>query len=105
MPRTIPVNKEIKGAAQLSIKVLLRFHMARCHLNYEGLATLLNKAGIAENARNLANKIGKGELPAWMFLLCLKVMGANAVNFADWPLTDAEAEALAEREPWRRESD
>jgi hypothetical protein len=102
MPRTIHIDEQIKGAAQLSIKALLRFHMARTHLNYEGLTVLLNQAGIAENARNLANKIGKGELPAWLFLSCLKVMGANSVNFADWPLTDAEAEALVGREPWRK---
>lgn len=105
MPRTLKTDPEIKGAAQLAIHMLVRFHMARTHLSAEGLTALLNKAGVAENARNLANKIAKGELPAWLFLVCLKVMGANAVNFADWPLTDAEAEALAVRDPWRLEKD
>lgn len=97
MPKTLPVNEHVKSMGQLAIKVLLRYHMGHRQLGYAGLAALLNKAGIEENERNLANKIGKGELPAWLFLLCLKVMGVTAVDFSDWPITKDEADLMLDK--------
>jgi hypothetical protein len=90
MPRTIKADDQIKSAAHLSVKMLLRFQMDRRRLNYAALTKLLNRAGVEENERNLANKVAKGELPAWLFLLCMKVMGAETITLAEWPLTEDE---------------
>jgi hypothetical protein len=56
-------------------KGLLKSELKRRGLSYKQLAERLKKIGVAENDRNIANKLARGGFSAVFFLQCL-----NAVN-------------------------
>lgn len=85
-------RKEITAATQHADEC-----MGRRQLGYASLTELLRKARIKEDDRNPANKIEKGGLPAWLFLLCLTAMGVTTICFSDWAITKDEADVMSEK--------
>jgi hypothetical protein len=74
-----PVNAEYEALA----KNLLKGELKRRGVTYAQLATKLAAIGLAENERNLNNKISRGGFTAAFLLQCLTAIGANAVRLHD----------------------
>lgn len=58
--------------------------MAKRTMTYADLAGNLRSIGVNENAKNLANKIGRGNLSAALFMQCLSAMGLSKLSFEPW---------------------
>lgn len=66
------------------IKGILRAEMAKKGLTYADLALRLKVIGVEEDAKNLANKIGRGTFSAILFMQCLSAMGLKSLTFDSW---------------------
>lgn len=55
--------------------------MAKRDMTYADLAKCLNAILIEEDEKNLANKIGRGNFSAVLFLSCLSAMGVRELSF------------------------
>lgn len=70
-----PVNMEYETRA----KNLLKGELKRRGITYAVLAEKLAEIGVAENERNLNNKISRGGFTAAFLLQCLDVLRAHTV--------------------------
>lgn len=68
---------------QMKAKGILKAELKRRHLGYMELAEKLAEAGIADNERNLANKVSRGSFTAGFFLQCLAAIGCNSIRLND----------------------
>lgn len=89
MPRRLTIDTAVEGEAKSWVRSLIRAEMARQELSYRDLAERLAAIGMAENERNIANKVARGELSAVAFLLCLKVMGSENLRLDDRSFSSA----------------
>ena len=71
-----PVNAEYETKA----KNLLKGELKRRGVTYAQLAERLTAMGVAENERNLNNKISRGGFTAAFLLQCMAAIGAHAVG-------------------------
>ncbi|MGB5083632.1 MAG: DUF6471 domain-containing protein [Methylocystis silviterrae] len=62
---------------------LLRAEMAKNSVTYAQLATKLAEIGVAEDERNLRNKVSRGKFTAGFLLQCLIAMGVKTVRLSD----------------------
>jgi hypothetical protein len=76
---------EAKYAASRWIKGILRAEMAKKGMTYADLAKSLQASLVEEDEKNLANKIGRGNLSAILFMQCLSAMGLRSLSFEPWP--------------------
>ncbi len=74
--KTHPVNAEYEAHA----KNLLKVELKRRGITYAQLAEKLGEIGVAENERNLNNKISRGGFTAAFLLQCLTVIGAVEIR-------------------------
>lgn len=74
-----PVNAEYETKA----KNLLKGELKRRGVTYAQLAERLTAMGVAENERNLNNKISRGGFTAAFLLQCLVAIGAPMVRLED----------------------
>jgi hypothetical protein len=74
-----PVNAEYETKA----KNLLKGELKRRGVTYAQLAERLTAMGVAENERNLNNKISRGGFTAAFLLQCLQAIGANTVRVGE----------------------
>jgi hypothetical protein len=49
-------------------------------MTYAQLAEKLKSLGLAENERNLANKISRGSFTAAFFVMCMDAIGVHRVS-------------------------
>jgi hypothetical protein len=73
MAKADPATVEYETRA----KNLLKAELKRRGITYAGLAEKLSGIGVAENERNLNNKISRGGFTAAFLLQCLTAIGAN----------------------------
>ena len=73
-----------KLATSQWIKGILRAEMAKKGMTYADLAICLHAIGVEEDEKNLANKIGRGNFTAILFMQCLSAMGLRSLNFEPW---------------------
>jgi hypothetical protein len=66
-------------------KGLLKAELKRRNLGYRDLAEKLTALGIAENERNLANKISRGGFTAAFLLQCMAAIGVQNLRLDDLP--------------------
>ena len=71
-----PVNAEYETKA----KNLLKGELKRRGVTYAQLAERLTAMGVAENERNLNNKISRGGFTAAFLMQCLQAIGAHTVR-------------------------
>ena len=71
-----PVNAEYETHA----KNLLKGELKRRGVTYAQLAEKLTAMGVAENERNLNNKISRGGFTAAFLLQCMSAIGAHTVR-------------------------
>lgn len=64
-------------------KNLLKGELKRRGITYAQLAEKLAQIGVAENERNLNNKISRGGFRAAFLLQCLAVIGAHSLRLSD----------------------
>lgn len=64
-------------------KRLLRAEMARHGMTYAQLVSKLAEIGVAEDERNLRNKVARGKFTAAFMLQCLTAVGASKIELAD----------------------
>ncbi|ROT94097.1 hypothetical protein EB810_13540 [Altererythrobacter sp. FM1] len=76
MAKNDPVTVEYETRA----KSLLKGELKRRGITYAQLAEKLAEIGVAENDRNLNNKISRGGFSAAFFLQCLAAIGASDVR-------------------------
>ena len=62
------------------VKGILKAELKRRNLSYAQLAERLERFGIHENERNIANKISRGGFSAVFFVQCLDAIGAKEVR-------------------------
>ncbi len=74
-----PVNAEYEARA----KNLLKGELKRKGVTYAQLAEKLAAIGVAENERNLNNKISRGGFTAAFLLQCMRAIGASALRLDD----------------------
>lgn len=91
------VNEEITGYDDIShriretamaeeidwqgrVKGILKAELKRRNLGYRELAERLERFGIHENERNIANKVSRGGFSAVFFVQCLDAIGAKEVR-------------------------
>jgi len=65
-------NQEARG--------LLRAEMARRKISYKILANRLEKIGVQESVKGIANKIGRGTFSFAFFLQCMKALEIQHVE-------------------------
>ncbi len=61
-------------------KGLLKGELKRRNLGYRDLAERLEKLGVVENERNIANKISRGGFTAVFLLQCLEAIGTKELS-------------------------
>ena len=71
-----PVNAEYEEKA----KNLLKAELKRRGVTYAQLAEKLTAMGVAENERNLNNKISRGGFTAAFLLQCMAAIGVHTVR-------------------------
>jgi hypothetical protein len=64
-------------------KRLLKAELKRRDLSYADLADKLSAIGIADNERNISNKLSRGSFSAVFFLQCLEAIGAKTIHLED----------------------
>ena len=64
-------------------KNLLKSELKRRGVSYRELAEKLTVMGIAENERNIANKISRGGFTAAFLLQCLAAVDAHSLKLDD----------------------
>jgi hypothetical protein len=60
---------------------IIRAEMARQNVSYSQLVEKLESIGIAEDERNLRNKVSRGKFTAAFMLQCLSAMNAREIRF------------------------
>jgi hypothetical protein len=65
---------------QVVVKGILRAELARRNLSYKDLAERLKAIGVAENERNISNKINRGTFSAVFLVQCLEAIGCQTVH-------------------------
>lgn len=76
MAKSDPVTMEFETRA----KNLLKAELKRKGVTYAQLAEKLGEIGVAENERNLNNKISRGGFSAAFLLQCLAAIGTGDVR-------------------------
>lgn len=61
-------------------KGMLKAELKRRGLSYADLARRLQALGVAENERNISNKIGRGKFTAVFFVQCLEAIGCKTLH-------------------------
>lgn len=73
-----------KAAAQdqwtIAAKNILKGELKRRGVTYAKLAERLGELGVAENERNLNNKISRGGFTAGFFVMCLEAIGCREIR-------------------------
>lgn len=64
----------------IEAKNILKGELKRRGVTYAKLAERLGELGVAENERNLNNKISRGGFTAGFFVMCLRAIGCNTVS-------------------------
>lgn len=59
---------------------ILRAEMAKKNVTYAQLVGMLESIGVAEDERNLRNKVSRGKFTAAFLLQCLTALGANKLD-------------------------
>lgn len=59
---------------------ILRAEMAKKNVTYAQLVGMLDSIGVAEDERNLRNKVSRGKFTAAFLLQCLTALGANKLD-------------------------
>jgi predicted transposase YdaD len=90
MPRTLKADPKLTLLGRLSVMTLLKFLMLREEVSYRELAERLNRLGFEENERNLRNKITKGEMPAALFLILMRLLKAKSFPIEELPILQAD---------------
>lgn len=62
---------------------LLRAEMAKKNVTYAQLVGMLKSIGVAEDERNLRNKVSRGKFTAAFMLQCLAAMGCKQLPSLD----------------------
>ena len=62
------------------VKGILKAELTRRHVSYKELADKLTAMGVAENERNIANKIARGSFSAVFFVQSLAAIGCHNVR-------------------------
>lgn len=62
------------------VKGILKSELKRRHLGYKELAEELEKIGVKDSERNIANKIARGSFTAVFFIQCLTAIGCHTVR-------------------------
>ena len=62
------------------VKNLLKAELKKKGVSYAQLAEKLTAMGIAENERNISNKLSRGSFTAVFFVQCLVAIGAHMVR-------------------------
>jgi hypothetical protein len=65
---------------QARAKALLKAELKRRNIGYRELAERLEKIGVHETERNLANKISRGGFSTVFLLQCLEAIGATRLD-------------------------
>jgi hypothetical protein len=61
-------------------KNILKAELKRRGMTYAQLAEKLKPLGLAENERNLANKISRGSFTAAFFMMCMDAIGVHQLS-------------------------
>lgn len=59
---------------------ILKSELVRRKISYKGLARSLEKVGVAETERSIANKVSRGTFSFQFFLQCMHAIGVQWVN-------------------------
>lgn len=73
---TMPNRTDWEGRA----RGLLRSEMAKEGLTYNQLVEKLQAIGVAEDERNLRNKVSRGKFTAAFLLQCLSAIGTRTLH-------------------------
>jgi len=65
------------------VKAILRTELKRRRVSYKQLADELEKMGIEESEKNIANKIARGRFTAVFFVQCLAAVGCKTVHLGE----------------------
>jgi hypothetical protein len=65
------------------VKAVLKAELARRNISYRELAERLGKMGVAENERNIANKLSRGTFTAAFFVACLDAIECRVLRLQD----------------------
>lgn len=68
---------------QAHVKNILKGELARRGLSYADLADRLATIGVADSARNITNKVGRGTFTAVFFVQCMQAIGAKTIRLED----------------------
>jgi hypothetical protein len=79
MPKVVDADADVVRKLKSWIHAIIRMRMAMEDLTYADVAERLGKMGINEDAKNLANKVGRGELPTWLFVSVMRAIGVGRV--------------------------
>lgn len=61
-------------------KNILKSELKRRGITYAQLAEKLKSLGVADNERNLANKISRGSFTAAFFMMCMDAIGVHQLS-------------------------
>ena len=62
---------------------IIRAEMAKKNVTYSQLVDMLDSVGVAEDERNLRNKVSRGKFTAAFMLQCLAAMHCSNVHLQD----------------------
>jgi hypothetical protein len=65
------------------VKGLLKAELKRRNIGYRELAERLEKLGVHDSERNIANKISRGGFTAVFFVQCLLAVGAQSLRLEE----------------------
>ena len=65
------------------VKGLLKAELKRRNIGYRGLAERLEKLGVIDSERNIANKISRGGFTGAFMLQCFAAVGATTIRLDD----------------------
>jgi hypothetical protein len=83
MPKIEWKNNPATQAFEEKAKNLLKGEIKRRGLTYAQLAEKLAAVGVAENERNLNNKISRGGFTAAFLIQCLEAIGCKTMRLED----------------------
>ena len=64
-------------------KNILKAELKRRAVSYRQLAEALDRIGLQESERNIANKISRGTFTAAFFLQCLDAIGVQSITITN----------------------
>jgi 3-mercaptopyruvate sulfurtransferase SseA len=62
------------------VKGILKSELKRRNVSYKELAEKLERIGVRENDRNIANKLARGGFSAVFFVQCLDAIGCENIH-------------------------